>query len=426
MSAAEVVEVSRPCPECGAEIRHDERFTPWCAACEWNVDPYSEDDEQTTRMDRYRRVLARRYGERLLREVTNGASLRPHRDASSILAQMLAAVINASTLVMVGLAVWCLLSRLGATLIVVGILLLAIAFVMRPRFGRLPKHTLLLRREDAPELFAMVDEVAAAVGTRAIDRVAIDGSLNASVSMFGLRGRRLLTIGLPLWEILFPDERVAVLGHELGHYANGDPRHGTILGTAIDSLLLWYYLLAPSRYNGNWLIYLANAVMFLPWVAVGGVLRLLWALTVRSAQRGEYLADRFSARVAGPDAAARSMDKLLLDSIVATALRRERNRGQLSGAAREEARRHPEQLWERLAAEVASVPEHERRRLRRADERQGHAVDATHPPTHLRRDCLALAPATTPAVVVDAAREERISAELSSARRTIALRYLGF
>lgn len=29
----------QPRPECGAEIRADRRFVPWCAACDWNVDP---------------------------------------------------------------------------------------------------------------------------------------------------------------------------------------------------------------------------------------------------------------------------------------------------------------------------------------------------------------------------------------------------
>jgi Zn-dependent protease with chaperone function/endogenous inhibitor of DNA gyrase (YacG/DUF329 family) len=425
MSTAESVEVSRPCPKCGAEIRHDQRFTPWCAQCEWNVDAGTQEDEASTLLERRRRMLARRHGERLLKEITNGASLRPHRDASSVLALMLAVAVNGSTVVMIALAVWLLVSGLGVTLFVVGLFLLAVAFLMRPRVARLPEGVPLLARSEAPELFAVIDEVAAVVGPRSVDRIAVDGQMNASVSTYGVLGRRLLTIGLPLWEILDPDERNALLGHELGHYANGDLRYGTMVWTALRSLVMWSYLLSPSPYNGNWLIYAANAITFLPWLAVEGVLILLDTLTLRSKQRGEYLADRFSAQVAGPDAAVRLMDKTFLDSIVATTLSRERNRQQVSREARDELRSRPEQVWERLTDEVAAVPEHERVRLRLADERQGHAVDSTHPPTHLRRDCLALGPSALPRVVVNGPRAARIAAELSNARRIVARRHLG-
>ena len=96
----------------------------------------------------------------------------------------------------------------------------------------------------------------------------------------------------------------------------------------------------------------------------------------------------------------------------------------MSTEIREELGREPERLWDRLAEEVRAVPAHESERLRRAGERRGHAVDSSHPPTHLRRACLALAPPSHPAVVVDAARQGRIGAELSDARRAIARRYL--
>ncbi|MFC4327528.1 hypothetical protein ACFPC0_06750 [Streptomyces andamanensis] len=36
----------RPCPECGAQIPVDERFTVWCASCDWNVDPGERQKQQ--------------------------------------------------------------------------------------------------------------------------------------------------------------------------------------------------------------------------------------------------------------------------------------------------------------------------------------------------------------------------------------------
>lgn len=246
MTVTGAEEAVRPCPECGAEIRTDTRFTAWCAACEWNVDPVQAAEEPPGRLERRRRELARRFGERLLREVADGAPLKARRDVSSVLAKVLAVLVHGVTVVLVGLGVWCLVAGLGAPLIVLGLVLLGIAVVLRPRFMRLPDDVPLLKRADAPELFAMVDEVAEVVGTRGVDRIAVDWDFNASVCAYGLFGRRLLTLGVPLWEILGPQERIALLGHELGHLANGDTRQAVLVGTAGRSLSAWSYLLAPT------------------------------------------------------------------------------------------------------------------------------------------------------------------------------------
>ncbi|MFE3325407.1 hypothetical protein [Streptomyces sp. NPDC059176] len=56
-------------------------------------------------------------------------------------------------------------------------------------------------------------------------------------------------------------------------------------------------------------------------------------------------------------------------------------------------------LWERLAADIGSIPEIECERQRRVSARRGHSVDATHPPTHLRRECLLRAAPVDAAVV---------------------------
>ncbi|MFF5494967.1 M48 family metallopeptidase [Streptomyces aquilus] len=66
-----------------------------------------------------------------------------------------------------------------------------------------------MSRSAAPELYAPVDEVAAALGTRSVDVIALDARTNASVTHLGVR-RRVLTLGLPLWEVLSPQERIAL------------------------------------------------------------------------------------------------------------------------------------------------------------------------------------------------------------------------
>ncbi|MER5478238.1 M48 family metallopeptidase [Streptomyces sp. NPDC002734] len=422
MSAPAAERIDQPCPECGERIEADARYTVWCAACEWNVDPVraAEREERPRLLERRRRELARRHGERLLREVADGKPLRAHRDVPALLAQAISVLVHAVTVTLVVAGLWCLVAGRGTGLVVLGAAALLVAVALRPRFGAPPDDVPLLVREDAPELFALVDEVARTVGTRGVDLIAVDEEFNASVWAYGVRGRRLLTIGLPLWEVLTPRERIALLGHELGHFANGDTRHGRLVWTAEQSLDTWSYFTAPTPNAVSWQAMAINASTFLPWLLLQGVLLLLDQLTLRAAQRGEYLADRACARAGGTKAAIGLMDRLLLGESVMTTLGRERNRGLMRTSRAADTARRAEGLWERLAEEIASVPDHEIERLRRARTRQGHTVDSTHPPTHLRRRCLALGPAESPRIDVDAARAERIAAELAEPRRTVA------
>jgi Zn-dependent protease with chaperone function len=421
------VEQTRPCPECGTEVAVADGFVVWCRACDWNVDPETRQEEPDG-WDRARRVLARRHGERLLAEMTAGTAAdggRPaRRDASALLAFALALAVHGVTVVLVAGAVWWFVYGQGGVGVVVGLFLLGLAWSLRPRAGRLPDTGTVLLRADAPELYALLDDVARAIGTRGVDRVFVDASVNAGVLSHGVRGRRLLQLGLPLWEILTPRQRVALLGHELAHYSNGDTRHGLVLSTAYRSLATWHYYLLPIRHPSG-LEMAVNVLFVLPRLLVRGVLTVLDHLTLRAAQRAEYLADRAAARVASTEAAVGLMDRLLVAESAALVLGREASRAALTGGRGvRAARAAAEEIWGRLHTHMASVPEHEYERQRRVGARRGHSVDATHPPTHLRRACLLAGPPVPAAVAPDDAREDRIAAELAEARTTVARRII--
>lgn len=413
----------RACPDCGTEIRVHGRFSAWCAACEWNVDP-APPEESPGRLARARRARTRRYSERLLAELTAGRALRARRDTASVLAYALALAVHAVTVAAVAAGIGLLIRGWGGFGMVPGLLLLALAWSLRPRLPRLPEDVPVLHRADAPELFALVDEVATVVGTRGVDAIAVDGMVNASVGTYGIRDRRLLTLGLPLWEVLTPQQRIALFGHELGHYSNGDARHGRVVGAAYRSLRTWQYFFHPYP-EPTLLAVVVNAFYAVPRWLLAGLLLLLDLLTLRASQRSEYLADRLAARTGSTQAAVELLDRLLVSESARVTLMREANGSALrgpGGSPRDDER--IDGLWERLAADLNSVPEHERERQRRAGIRRGHSVDSTHPPTHLRQTALLIAPPVPPAVVSDADREGRIAAELAGARRTVARRIL--
>ncbi|MFD7554844.1 MULTISPECIES: M48 family metalloprotease [unclassified Streptomyces] len=413
----------RECPECGSPVPLDARFVEWCAACDWNVDPGSPEPDPG-RIAAFRRRLAREYGDQLAAEMERGVDGSAPRawDAAGAFASGVALLVHGVTVLLIVSAV--LLVVLGwdtGLLPVFGVLLLGLAVVLRPRAGRLPKDAQALHRADAPRLFELIDEVGAAVGTAGVHTVVVGSDANAAVTSYGVRQRRVLYLGLGFWEILTPQERVALLGHELGHFAHGDIRHSRLTGGALHSLSVWYYLLAPTPAAGLPQRFV-NAVTFVPRWTVYGLLRLLDRLTLRASLRAEYLADVSAARAGSTEAAVALMDRLLVTGSVDRHLRRESVAAQVRGGrgGREARDRAEQEVWERLAAHIAAVPELEYERLRRVAALRGHVVDSTHPPTHLRRRAAAAGGPHRAQVGYDDSRAAAIGAELASVRAVLA------
>ncbi|MEU6933901.1 M48 family metallopeptidase [Streptomyces sp. NPDC046385] len=408
----------------------DPRFVVWCAACGWNADPGGGEPAEGGRIDRMRRGMAQRYGEQLFAELAHepDAAAVPGPGAAGVWAAALAAVVHGLTAALVALGLWLVIAGWGEGLQpVLGLLALGFAFVLRPRFGSLAgvrQDAPVLERADAPGLFALLDEVAGAVGTVGVEAVVVGAEANASVWTYGVRQRRVLRLGMSLWATLGRQERIALLGHEFGHYAHGDTRHSLWVGSALRSLDTWSYLLAPN--DGDTLMdQFVNMLTALPRWTVHGLTLLLDQTTLRASQRAEYLADSSAARAAGPAAAAALMDGLLCAEGAETTLQRETvaARTRLGGAAA----RHDDPadgLWDRIATQMAAVPDHERARLRRVAELRGHSVDATHPPTHLRHRRIAESEARTARVVLDEERAATVDRELAGAAQAVARRIM--
>ena len=410
-------EIVSSCPQCGVEIRSDRRFTTWCAACDWNVDPQGPGGPKRG-LDGVRRRIAQRYGGQLFDELSSGDGGGPsRRTASGLLAYAIALAVHGLTLVLAAIGLLGVIRGWGGLGMAFGLFLLALAWSLRPRLNRLSDDDRVLLRADAPELYALVDEVAAAMGTRSVDAVVVDVDANAGVTHLGLR-RRLLTLGLPLWEVLSPQQRIALLGHELGHFTHGDTRHGMVVGTACGSLNTWLYYVQPTPHP-NAIQAIANLACVPLRLLITGVLALLELLTARASQRGEYLADTAAARTGSTEGAVGLMDRLMVTDSIVTTLHRETNNRRLRGAGGG-GQRNGDGLWEALAAHLDSVPESEFERQRRLGALRGHSVDATHPPTHLRRRLLLSGTPMPAAVTADTARTERIAGELADVRRTLA------
>lgn len=144
-----------------------------------------------------------------------------------------------------------------------------------------------------PLLWAMVNELAAQIGTRPPDEIRLVPEVNAAVAeetrLFGLiGGHRVMYIGVPLLHTFTVDQLRAVLAHELGHYSHSHTRLGAIAYRG--RLAIGGTLSRIGPYNP------------VGWV-FKGYSRLYLLADNAVSRRQELLADEASVRLAGRQAA---------------------------------------------------------------------------------------------------------------------------
>ncbi|MEV0840207.1 M48 family metallopeptidase [Actinocatenispora sera] len=335
---------------------------------------------------------------------------RPSRDAAWVFTYVLAGCVHAVTVAVAVLGIWlCLTGRL--VLVPLGLLALAIVVLLRPRLGKIDPDVELLDRDEAPQLYALCDAVADAIGARHIAQIGLDPDFNAYYTVAGIRQRPTMVLGAPLWTVLDRQGRVALLGHELGHGANGDNRQGVFVGGALRALARWYELVRPGRDSvfaarGNPLGMIAGLLLLIPQAIVGGALYCVivaFALvSLRVGQRAEYLADAMAVRAGG-----RSAARALLETFLVT--------GTLLRAGRLVPRNAPAgESYAAIVAHAAELPATEKDRLVRQGRMRQHRVDSSHPPTAMRLDHVGSRPDEPARVVLDAGQAAAIDAELAA------------
>jgi Zn-dependent protease with chaperone function len=178
--------------------------------------------------------------------------------------------------------------------------------------------------------FGLLAQVAAAVDAPCPQVLHVDAEFNAYCGRSGLLRRPVLGLGLPLWASLSPQARVALLGHELGHLVNGDPRRGLLTQPALTTFGRLADLFDPvgMPFRSIWgressLMRLIGTLILAPvtWVCYRIHLFLL-GISARDSRRAEYLADRLAVRAGGLDAARELLQTLLAGSAVRVMVRR--------------------------------------------------------------------------------------------------------
>jgi Zn-dependent protease with chaperone function len=390
------------CPECGTDCPVLLDYATWCAACDWNVGPPIVQSR-----GHVRRRLGRWMDASLLAEVGRGRTHRGFRLATYAFATLVYAVV--AGLFLGGLAL-IVLPFPNIFAIVFGVLMIGTACIAFPRFAKVPPG--VVDRARFPALYGLADRVAARLGARPIDGIAINNVFNASYARCGVRGRRIMTLGLPLMSILEPDAMTALIAHELAHDVNHDPMRGRYIRGAYTALLEMHGLIQPGgvivvgRNMASASVGVSGMMANLAMRALSLVTRpFLYTFEVlvrRDGQAAEYMADALSAEVAGADGARQTLDATHLGSLLDA----------MAGAAVTR-RSDPALLFDEFRRKVAALPDRERERIGRYQELCEASVDSSHPPTAQRRRVIDRRGARAPRVVISGAEWQAIRDELA-------------
>ncbi|MDX6261590.1 MAG: hypothetical protein QOH84_3278 [Kribbellaceae bacterium] len=404
------------CPQCDHEIAADPQYVTWCDKCDWNVDPTGSDEH----LPAWRQRIEHRLADNLYRELEQGRIQRPGWDAARVTAYLLSALILLLPLAGLIGGIYALISYRPIWVgILVSLIPFGVTLLLRPRANRLDPDAHVVRRDEAPLLFGLLDKLATTIGTRRVGLIVLTPYPNIAFGRVGWRFTPVISIGLSLWAGLRPQERVAVLAHELGHGKNGDALHGWVVGSALAALEEIQLTVSEQPlddYRDDVIAYhgdgrsasLFNRILEMTvGLAARGVHWLLTLVDLRAGQREEYLADRRAAEIAGSEATAWALERLPL--------------GETSYRALERALRFGSEVepLEAATRAVREIPAREVERRIRVSRLRETRSDTSHPPTNLRTKLIRARPAQHALVVLGTDENRAIDRELAGPAQAV-------
>ena len=391
------------CPECDARIPVTEGFSKWCPACDWNVNPSAPDATDTYLAKRYE-ALGKRHGKHLFSELATASpeELGPRVTVSNAIALAVSTIIHLSSFGFLACGIYLAVAYWpNGFAIFFGLVCLGFFWLLRPRLATLPEPN--VDRRSFPALFRLIDNIAEALNTESVDTVVINEEFNAAYGRAGTSAKPFMYIGLPLWTILKPDERVALIAHELSHGANGDPTRGRIVGTALDTLDQWYILLTSrSLLERDFFEMLIDGFLWLIAKGVEFISFTLASLLWLDHQRSEYLADYLATRASGTNGMISCLHKLNYGVYLSFVANRSFHAVSEDGKS----------VIRKFNQYVDALPNHEVERIMRIDQLEDTRLDDTHPPTAFRIAFLVNHPEEAPRVVLSDEASAEIDREL--------------
>jgi Zn-dependent protease with chaperone function len=370
----------RTCPSCNAQLPVHAGLRTWCERCNWNIGDEAPAADEGFFSRQYVR-LGERHGKVMLEALKKVSphDLRPRWTFYKCIAFSLAVGVHLLSLTLFVAGIFVIVTGYPEVVpMLLGAAACTFAWMMRPKPGKVPSQDIASQR-DFPALHVLVNDVARKLGGRPIDTIVVNEHFNAAYGVIGWRRVPVLWIGLPLWMALRPQERLALLGHEVAHGVNGDGTRGFIVWSALSALDEWIgFLRWPLRHGATAIEILGG---YLPWILsipVAALQSLLVQLLWLDKQQAEYFADYLGSTIAGTDAAVSTMQRLGCQEHLNNVLLQSAYSTTQSGAY----------ILGLFQKRLASLPDREWQRLARFSQRERARLDASHPPTAYRIDFL--------------------------------------
>jgi heat shock protein HtpX len=419
------------CPDCHRAIDAPSGFALWCEHCEWNLDSNLGPQAHSV-FEKFYMNLSEKWGQSLFQHLIAHNLFEKQPPARTL---RIAQAISIGVLMLYGL-VWVVsLALLGLGLtykvaFVAGLLGLGIGFFLWPwRKSALPEG---IGPSELPELRKLLRTIAERINAPVPKIICITDEYNASVQEIGYRRTPVLSIGLPLWDMLVEAEKIDLLAHELGHLANQDPLRAKWIHPALMLIFNTGNLICPdevlpallaedflffedaSAFHAARLLEVPIKMLLVLvakgiWTIGHGLLILLW----QESQRAEYKADLFGLKFIPLNTLCESMGKMELGSF-------------FYGHAQDWLikKKPAEQLLPEALKKWERLPAKEKQRYRVLMHKEKHRIDATHPPTLYRIQMLEAQVKYVQQYPLESPNWEALNAEIEPYRLNIAERIL--
>ncbi|WP_413576931.1 M48 family metallopeptidase [Bdellovibrio sp. HCB290] len=372
------------CSSCSKEYPVYADEISWCHHCNWNLEGERRFVYKDGPFKNFHHALGVKLSQQLFDGLMKKEITRPRMTLEKVLVIAFATLIHSISLLIL-VAVAFLYSNMHwfmASFVALPLVMLVWTTIPKPR--KLPSG--MVKREEYPTLYQLVDDVADAMKTGRPYALVLNNEFNAYYSEYGIgkNKKKVIGLGLPLLCQLSDEEIIAVISHETSHGANGDIARSVYVGRALDTLANLYYAMTPRHLSegdagfsgGIIATWVANLIGWLfshiPLNAYKVQLRLLF----RQQQEAEYLADTLAAEVCGTSSMLSVLEKFESHSDFHAAIEK--------AAYSTEKNVDVIEVAKVLNARLRS--DHEKERIRRVDLLRGLSLDATHPPSAYRRE----------------------------------------
>lgn len=376
------------CPNCNKVIKTCDNYPDWCPSCEWGL-VFENKLLPKNKLEEIIQKISLKYGNELFEFIKNqdlNVSTKS-RTQSGKLALLISSLVISFSILILLLGLYLLIFIPYYFIKFLGLLCIGLFYILKTEILKVEKSK-FLPKKDFPELYKAVNLVCKKFNTSELEGIILNEEFNAGITEYGIKKKKILFIGLPLWSVLNNEEKLDLIGHEIAHCVNGDPSRNKIISTAINTLIKAGRIIHPESLLIN--ISISSLVLEVSRYAIMpinillvGISNLLWNtayllnnLVWLDSQKAEYLADLLASSICGNKASISLMQKCSYSDIFYFELQKLVIKGKKTFDNVD--------IFEEVNNKIKDLPDHEIERLNRLLTKEEHKIDIKHPPTYSR------------------------------------------